>query len=443
MESKFFSPLNPENRILAERGEGIFIYDENGKKYLDGSCGAMTAGLGHNNQKIINAIKNQLDNLSFVYRSQFSSKPLEDLCRAIGEIAPGDLEYVSLANSGSEAAELAMKLAYSYWTAKGRPEKTKIISRWASYHGSTMGALSMSGNPGRRKEYVPYMSDYPVLELPFCYRCPYEKSYPECGLFCAEYLNKVINRVGKDNISAVICEPITGASGAGITPPDDYFPRIQSICNENEILFIMDEVITGFGRTGKFFASEHWSLQPDIIVFGKGITGGYFPLSGIIARKSIYDTLEEKSMKFGTGHTYGGNPLASACGLATIEYLKEEDIPGKAKEMGKILEDGLLEIMERISSIGDVRGKGLLFGMEFINHAPDGGDKKIFRPEDGITAKIVQRCFENGLIVYPSAGFIDGVHGDSILISPPMIITEEEIELLLNLLEKSIAEIML
>lgn len=443
----FFSPITSDTPVVADKGEGVFIFDEAGKKYLDGSCGAMTAGLGHNNKKIIEAMKKQLDSLAFVYRSQFTSKPLEDLCDSISKLAPGNLDHVSLANSGSEAAELAMKLAYSYWTVKGKPSKTKIISRWSSYHGSTVGALSMSGNAGRRKEYYPYLSDYPLLELPYCYRCPYEKTYPECDLFCGRYLETLINRIGKDNISAVIFEPITGASGAGISPPDDYFPLMEKICRENEILLIMDEVITGFGRTGDYFASKHWGLEPDMIVFGKGITGGYFPLSGVIASDEIYKALEEKGMKFSTGHTYGGNPLACATGLATLEYIQEEDIPRRAREKGEILEKGLVEMKNRQSLIGDVRGRGLLWGLELVdnragaNSKPE--DKKLFRPGDGITAKLVEACFNNGLIVYPSNGFMDGIHGDSILISPPMVINEEEIKLLLELLEKSLKEIKL
>ncbi|MGI6733918.1 MAG: aminotransferase class III-fold pyridoxal phosphate-dependent enzyme [Anaerovoracaceae bacterium] len=438
MKSKFISPVSTEKFTLAHRGSGIYIYDDTGKKYLDGSSGAMTVNLGHNNPEIANAIKEQLDRLTFTYRSQFTNQPLEELCNEIASLAPGDLIYVSLANSGSEATELAMKMAYSYWVAKKQPMKQRVISRWSSYHGSTMGSLSMSGNAARRKEYAPYVSDFPVLELPFCHLCPYEKEPHDCNLFCANYLQKMINRFGSENVSAVICEPITGASGAGITPPDGYFERIQQICRDNSILFILDEVITGFGRTGKYFAAEHWDLQPDIIVFGKGISSGYVPLSGIIVRQHIYEEMAQGGMNFSTGHTFSGNPLAAANALAVINYLKKHDIVKQVEEKGLILEKALKEVMRRSRMVSDIRGKGLLWGVEF---SKDKTGRNIFDPKDKITERVVKACFSNGLIVYPSSGYIDGIHGDSVLISPPLIISEEEIHLVVELLDASIRSV--
>lgn len=438
MDKRFFFPQPDDEIVIASRAEGVYIFDENGNKYLDGSSGAMTVGLGHGNIEIIDAIKEQLDEISFTYRSQFSNLPLEELCSAIAGIAPENLDYVSLANSGSEAAELAMKMAYSYWTARGKPTKQRIISRWSSYHGSTIGALSMSGNAARRKEYSPYLSDFPILELPFCHHCPFEKEPKSCNLFCANYLQTLINRIGSENISALICEPVTGASGAGITPPQDYFPRISEICNKNDILLIMDEVITGFGRTGRYFASEHWNIEPDIIIFGKGITGGYFPLSGIITSIDIYNTVDKGDSKFSTGHTYSGNPLACACGKATIKYLKTHDIVGKVFSKGALIEEKLTELMNRQQLISDIRGKGLLWGVEFMKSRTN---KEFFDARSGFTGKIVRECFENGLIVYPSTGFVDGISGDSILLSPPLTITESEIKTLMDLLEKSIERV--
>ncbi len=395
----------------------------------------MTVSLGHNNREIADAIKKQLDLLEFTYRSQFTNEPLEELCRAIAALAPGDLDYVSFANSGSEAAELALKMASSYWGACGRPTKQRIISRWSSYHGCTIGALSMSGNAARRREYSSYISDCPVLELPFCHRCPYEKEPDHCNLFCADYLQKMINRFGADHVSALICEPVTGASGAGITPPDGYFPRIQEICRKNEILLIFDEVITGFGRTGTYFAAEHWDILPDIIVFGKGITGGYSPLSGIVVRQGIHEAMEEKGVKFTTGHTFSGNPLACACAMAAISYMKSHDIVKKAADKGLLLEKKLKAMKGCCPLVSDIRGKGLLWGVEF---GKGGTGKTLFEPEEGVTEKVVKACFDRGLIVYPSSGYLDGVYGDSVLLSPPLIISEGEMDSLVELLEASI-----
>ncbi|GAB1475884.1 aspartate aminotransferase family protein [Bacillota bacterium] len=435
MVSRFISPLPEGGAVVAEHGDGVYIYDHAGRKYLDGSSGAMTVSFGHNNPEITNAVKEQLDKIAFTYRSQFTSKPLEEVCTMIAGLAPGDLNYVSLANSGSEAAELAMKMACSYWSVRGKPMKQRIISRWSSYHGSTMGALSMSGNAARRKEYSLYLRDYPLLELPLCHCCPYEKDPTDCNLFCANYLQKMINRLGSENISAAIFEPITGASGAGITPPEGYFTKIQEICRNNEILLIMDEVITGFGRTGKNFASEHWNLSPDIIVFGKGISGGYYPMSGIIVSGEIYDALKEKGVPFTTGHTFGGNPMACACAKATLDYFESHDILGNVGDKGTLLEKKLVGMMARQSVISDIRGRGLLWGVEFMK---DRAKKEYFGPGRGITEKIVRACFDRGLIVYPSAGYIDGILGDSIVISPPLVISEYEINELTTLLEAAI-----
>lgn len=435
MNSRFFSQTPDHPLPVAHHGQGVFLFDDQNRKYLDGSSGAMTANLGHCNAEISKTVKEQIDLLTFTYRSQFTNQPLELLCNKIAALAPGSLEMVAFANSGSEAAELALKLAYSYWKSCGKPNKQRMISRWNSYHGSTVGALSMSGNVARRQEYSAYLSDFPRLELPFCHHCPYEKEYPQCNLFCAEYLQRILTQLGEETVSAVICEPVTGASGAGITPPEGYFQKIREICSRNHILLIMDEVITGFGRTGTHFASEHWGIQPDIIVFGKGVSSGLCPLSGIIADRRIYDSLYEKGMSFSTGHTFSGNPLSTAAANGVLDYIEKHDIVRKTGEKGILFKKKLEELKSGCKLIEDVRGIGLLWGIEFSK----GGT--LFLPEEKLTTKIVSQCFKNGLIVYPSAGFIDGVRGDSILLSPPLVITQEEIELLFALLEKSIREV--
>lgn len=440
MSSHFFSPRPGHPSPLVLHGDGVFLYDDTGKKYLDGSSGAMTANLGHGNSNVADRINSQLNRLTFSYRSQFTNDPLESLSAKIAALAPGDLTAVAFANSGSEASELAMKLAYTYWRLKQKPEKQRILSRWNSYHGSTIGALSMTGNPGRRREYAPFLSDFPVLELPFCHRCPYEKTYPDCGIFCARVLEKTILRFGSDTISALIAEPITGASGAGITPPPEYFPYIASVCRENDILLIMDEVITGFGRTGKNFASDHWDVVPDIIVFGKGITSGFGPLSGIIISNKIRDAFIEHDGEFSTGHTFSGNPLSTAAASAVLDEIFKNGIIEAVADKGFYLETRLNGLKQKHSVIDDVRGKGLLFGVEFSADEENG---ECFPPEKGITANVVEQCFSEGLIVYPSSGFIDGIRGDSILISPPLTITIEEIDLLVDLLDVALSKLVL
>lgn len=438
MDSNYIFPDSKESLPSAEKSEGIYIYDHRGKKYLDGSSGPMVVNLGHGNKTITDAISQQMGKISFTYRSQFTNQPLEILCKRIEEVAPKGLNKVSFCSSGSEAAELALKLAHTYWNSKGKPLKTKIISRWHSYHGSTIGALSMSGNPGRRKEYSPYLQDYPSLELPYCYRCPYEKDYPQCNLFCARYLEKIISQMGGESISAFVAEPFTGASGAAISPPKGYFETIEKICRDNEILLIMDEVITGFGRTGKYFGSQHFDISPDIITFGKGLSSGYGPLAGIIAKEEIYDFMKGVGGEFTTGHTFGGNPLSTAAGVATMVFLAENNLVDRVAEKGELLGEELKGILKDVNIAVDLRGIGLLWGLEFAkskeNNTP-------FEKEVNLTKRIVKACFDNGLIVYPSSGFIDGTLGDAILISPPFIIEENEIKELADLLKRSLLQI--
>lgn len=439
MLSNSFPPDFTRERPVADKGIGSYIYTDDGKRYLDGSSGAMTSNIGHTVPEVGESIKNQIDKITFAYRGQFTTIPLEELSTCIASLAPGDLNKVSLVNSGSEANELAMKLACDYWNSAGLPQKKRIISRWPSYHGSTMGALSMSGNPARRKQYTGYLNDWPVIEVPFCHHCPYDKSYPECKLFCAKYLQKLINRLGSNTISAVICEPITGASGAGITPPDEYFPMLRDICNKNNILLIIDEVITGFGRTGENFASNHWDIVPDMITFGKGVSSGYGPMAGVLVKDEIFDRIfQNGNTYFLTGHTHGGNPLCAAGALAVLNYMEKNNVISSVKEKGAYIEKKLEDLYKKFSIVTDYRGKGLLWGVEL---AQGKASNEPFPKEFGMTVKMVNLCFENGLIVYPSQGFIDGVLGDSILLSPSFLISYDEIDKMFTILEDSIKKL--
>lgn len=434
--SKNFPPDFSEKRPIASKAKGIFIYDDDGKKYLDGCCGAMTSNLGHGVDEVIESMKEQLDIITFTHRHQFSNAPLEELCNRIASVAPKGLNVVSLVNSGSEANEMAVRMAYDYWCRNGGERKKRILGRWPSYHGGTFGTLSFSGIRNRRVPYNEYLDDYPVLETAFCHRCPYKLKYPECGVFCASYLQTVINRSGAETISAVICEPITGAAGAGITPPDEYFPMIREICTKNNILLIFDEVITGFGRTGKYFACEHWGVKPDIITFAKGASSGYGPTAGIIIDEKIYDTIAENPGSFFlTGHTFSGNPLCAAGATAVLQYIEKNNVVDGVAKKGAYLKEKLDYLYDKYEIVTDVRGKGLLWGLELSKNKET---LEVFNKEQEVTKKLVRIAFENGLIVYPSQGFIDGITGDSILISPSLLITENEIDQMISLLDKSI-----
>ena len=438
MEKKnFITPDHLKNAVKAVRGEGIYIYDEEGKAYIDGSSGPMTANLGHGNKEIKESIKEQMDKISFTYRSQFVTEPLLALCEGIAKAAGGDLNKVSLCNSGSEATELALKMVRSYFKAMGKPEKGKIISRWASYHGATIETLSLSGHSERRRDYSPYLTGTPQLEIPHCFRCSYEKKYPECGIFCARYFEKLVKREGPENIGAIIIEPVSGAAAASVVPPFEYFKIIREICDKYNILLISDEVITGFGRTGEYFAFQSFSFSPDIVTFGKGISSGFGPLAGIIVKEKLYEEMTEKGVEFGTGHTYGGNPLSAEAGVSVLQYMEKHDTVKQVKEKGEKLFSMVKALEKSLEVICEVRGKSLLLGVEFAEPGPL---SEPFSKEINFTKRVVDKCMENGLIVYPSRGFIDGVLGDSVIISPPFIISDEEMEKLVSIFEKSVRE---
>lgn len=420
------------------KGEGIYLYDMEGKRYLDGSGGPMCVSLGHCIPEIADEMYEQAKKLCFAYRIQFDNDPLEKLSEKLAQWAPGNLNRSYLVNSGSEANEMALKLARSYWMEKGMPSKTMIISRWSSYHGSTIGALSMSGHVSRRMEYFPYLEMYPQVAPPYCYQCPFEKKHPECGCMCAKQLEDAIHRIGSKNISAFIMEPIIAAAAAGVYGPPEYYKMIREICDRHDILLIADEVVTGCGRTGETFAMKHWGVVPDIITFGKGISSGFTPLAGFIAGDHIYDAILNGSGLFLTGHTFAGNPLSAAVGYSVLSYIEKHNLVEGAREKGEYMEAKLKGLMEKHEIVGDVRGKGLLWGIEFVE---DRETHKPFDASKNVTGRMVGYSMGNGLVVFASQGTINGVAGDAIIVTPPLTITHEQIDELVELLEKSIIQL--
>lgn len=415
-------------------GRGVYLYDKNKKEYIDGSSGAVTASIGHGVPEIIKAINDQANKVSFVYRSQFTSEPAEALARKLSEMTPGDLNWSFFVNSGSEATETAMKIAIQYWQERGIFTKTKILSRFISYHGITLGALSMSGHVGRRERFIPLLEDFPTVSAPYCYRCPFNLTYPSCKLLCANELERVIKRLGKQTIAAFIAEPIIGAAGGAIVPPDDYYTEIKKICDRNDILFIADEVMTGIGRTGKMLAIEHWNVQPDLVALGKGMTAGYTPMAATLVSDRVMEPILKGSKMIMSGHTYSANPQSAAVSLAVLDYIEKNQLVDRGKMMGNYLIHKLSTLANDFTFIGDVRGKGLLVGIEFVY------DKELKTPIK-LANLVIQKAMENGLLVYPSSAGEEGVTGDAILISPPLVITKEEVDELVNRLKKAFIEV--
>ncbi|HEX2171601.1 MAG TPA: aminotransferase class III-fold pyridoxal phosphate-dependent enzyme, partial [Dehalococcoidia bacterium] len=347
------------------RGEGVFLYDESGKRYLDGSGGALVAGIGHGVREVADAVAQQMAQVSYAHGTQFTVPAQTALAARLADLTPGDLSRVYLVSGGSEATESAIKLSRQYQVAAGRAEKHLVISRWLSYHGSTLGALSMTGHHYRRRPYRPLLIDFPHIPPSYCYRCPFDLTYPSCGIRCATILEDTIRQTGPEYVAAFIAEPIVGAAAGAIVPPPEYFPIIRAICDRYDVLLIADEVMTGIGRTGRNFAIDHWQVVPDLITTGKGVSGGYAPLGALIARESIFETISGTASGFVHGHTYGGHPPSAAAGAAVLKYLTDHDLVEAAERQGEYLFDRLRRLAER-PTVGDVRGKGLMAGIEFV-----------------------------------------------------------------------------
>lgn len=421
----------------AVRGEGVYIYDSDGKRYLDGSAGALVVNIGHGVRRIADVMAEQCRTLAFAHGSQFTTEPLERLAALVADMAPGDLDHVYFTSGGSEATETALKLARQYHLERGKSRKYKVIARWNSYHGNTMGALSMSGNVARRRAYTPLLLDFPHIAPAHCYRCPFASSHPDCDLMCAGALETEILRQGAENISAFIAEPVVGATMGAVSAPPGYFQRIREICDRHDVLFIADEVMCGCGRTGKDFAIQHWGVTPDILVTAKGMSSGYAPLAATIVKKEIHETFQKGSGRFIHGHTYGGSTLSCATGVAVLELMREWKLPEKAAEQGEYMR-AKMEGLYKYGFVGDVRGKGLMLAMELVK---DRKTKEPFPAELKLNEKIASAAFAKGLITYPGGGSADGVRGDHILLGPPLVITRAEIDELVALLDQALSQV--
>ncbi len=421
------------------RGKGVYIYDREGREYLDAVGGIAVVNVGHGVPEIVAAMTEQAQRVAFVSGGAFANEPARALAEELATWAPAGMRHVLLLAGGSEATETAMKLARQYHVERGKAGKYRIISRWISYHGNTIGALSMSGRTAWRWEFAPYLQNFPKIHPPYCYRCPYGKTYPSCQVACADDLERVITLEGPDSIAAFIAEPVIGTSAAGVTPPPEYYPRIREICDKYDILFIADEVITGIGRTGKNFGIEHWRVVPDIITTAKALSSGYAPLAAVILQDRVYDAIAQGSGRTTQGFTYSGHPVSAAVGMAVLKYLKEHNLVANAGRIGRILLERLSSL-KRFPIVGDVRGLGLFLGVEFV---ADQATKQPFPPNAGVTRRIVEATLEQGVVVVPGmSGMIDGVAGDHIQISPPYIFTEAHVEQLVRALEVAIQKVM-
>lgn len=418
-------------------GQGVFLYDTEGRQYLDGCSGAVTANIGHGVTQIVEAMSAQAAQVAFSYRSQFTNGPAEELAAELARLAPGDLNWTFFVNSGSEALETALKIAVQYWQERGEDDRTWVLSRKMSYHGITLGALSLSGFHQRRRRFTPLLQESPVVVPPYCYRCPLGRTYPGCGVTCAEDLEAVVSRLGPQRVAAFVAEPMVGAAGGAFSGPPEYFGRIREICDRHGILFIADEVMTGMGRTGRLFAIEHWGVTPDVIALGKGLSAGYTPLAATLVSDRVMGVIRRGSGQVMSGHTFSANPLSCAVGLAVLRYVQEHGLAEHAAEMGGLMRKWLQALQRRHPILGDVRGAGLMWGLELV---ADPAGPTPFPPQRQVTSLLVESARRRGLLLYPALVGADAAGGDAVLVAPPLTITAAELDLLVHRLDAALAD---
>jgi adenosylmethionine-8-amino-7-oxononanoate aminotransferase len=422
--------------------EGIYLYDQDGKRYIDGSGGSsVVTTIGHGIMEVSKAMAEQAEKFSFYPAHAFTNQPFLDLSDLVVSLAPGELKNNSrvwLTCTGTDATDDAVRLARQYWVESGRPSKYQIISRWQAFHGNNISVAGFSGITSRRSLFQPMYVDSPHIPPAFCYRCPFEKTYPSCNLLCARSLETTIRQQNPENIAAFIAEPEVGAALACVPAPDGYFQIIRDICTKYDILFIDDEVMTGWGRTGSLWGIEHWGVTPDIIATAKGMTAGYTPLSAVIARDEIWSVLEKKHSPFKAGHTLNANAVSCAAGLVVIQYILDHKLVENAKARGEQLSAGLNSLMDHHASLGDVRGKGLMVGFELVKSRET---KEPFDPGRHASVLLERAAMQRGLVTYPCTGSIEGVAGDMVLMAPPLVINATEIDEILKILDESLSEV--
>ncbi|MDG1981347.1 MAG: aspartate aminotransferase family protein [Alphaproteobacteria bacterium] len=406
-------------------GDGCYIIDEKGKRYLDASGGAAVSCLGHSDKTIQKAIIEQTEKLAFAHTSFFTSEPSELLANLLAKHSPEGLDKVYFVSSGSEAVEASLKLARQYFVEIGKPEKHKVISRKQSYHGNTLGALAAGGNIWRRSFFEKLLVETSLISPCYPYRHQtQDETELEYGLRVANELEEEIINLGSENVMAFIAETVVGATAGALTPVSGYFKRVREICDKYDVLLILDEVMCGMGRTGSLFACDDEDVVPDILTVAKGLGAGYQPIGAMICQNFIYDAIANGSGFFQHGHTYLGHPVACAASLSVLNKLVNENFSSQVKEKGQYLQKNLELHLGQNQFVGDIRGRGLFRGIEIVK---DRSTKEPFQKKLNIAGKIKKQALDIGLICYPMQGTVDGSKGDHILIAPPFIINESEI----------------
>ena len=418
------------------RGDGCYLYDENGKRYLDAVGGAYAANLGHSNPEIADALARQARSFGYLSGTAFTHGPVEELAAELAATLPGDLDKLYFLSSGSEAVEAALKLARQYWVESGKPGKHKIIALAPGYHGNTLLALSASAREHYKTMFREWLVDVHRVPASYPYRCRCRGQDPQCPVCSGAVLEDAIERLGSDTVAAFIAEPVGGSSTGASTPRPEYFHRIREICDRHRVLFIADEILCGAGRTGTWWSIEPYGVAPDLMTLGKGISGGYAPLSAVAAPERILDAIAGGSGDFLHAQTFSHHPVACAAGLAAVRYLKQHKLVERCSQLGVVLHQRLATL-KALPHVGDVRGRGLLAGIEFVE---DKATRAPFPRTARFAETFTDAALEAGLTVWPNVGHADGVNGDLVLVAPPFIITEGEIDEVVALLARALQD---
>ena len=431
-----FGRLTKGQLPTAVAGDGCYLIDASGKRYLDGSGGAAVSCLGHSNARVREALHAQLDNVAFAHTGFFTSEPAEHLADRLVAAAPEGIDRVYLVSGGSEAVEASLKLARQYFMEIGQPQRHRVIARRQSYHGNTLGALAAGGNEWRRAQFAPLLAETSHISPCYEYRGRADGETVEAyGLRVANELETEIQRLGPETVMAFVAEPVVGATSGAVPAVAGYLKRIREICDQYGILMILDEVMCGMGRTGYLFACLEDEVAPDMITIAKGLGAGYQPIGALMVSGPIYDAIAAGTGFFQHGHTYMGHAMAAAAANAVLSEIEENDLLARVRVQGDKLQSALVDALGQHPNIGDIRGRGLFRGVELV---ADRETKTSFDPALKINAKIKSAAFEAGLICYPMGGTIDGVNGDHVLLAPPFIITDGQIEELVSKLSGAI-----
>jgi len=432
---------NPKSKLpVAVAGDGIEIVDQDGKRYIDACGGAAVSCLGHSHPEVIQAVKDQIDQIAYAHTGFFTNQPAEELAAFLAERAPGDLDHVYFLSGGSEAVESALKLARQYFVERGEPTRRMYIARRQSYHGNTLGALAVGGNEWRREPFKPLLAEAHHVSPCYPYRYQHEGETDEqYAQRLADELENKILALGPENVAAFVAETVVGATAGVLPPVATYFKRIREVCDRYGVLLILDEVMAGMGRTGHLFACAEDGIVPDMITIAKGLGAGYQPIGAMLASDRVYQTIINGSGSFQHGHTYMGHATACAAALAVQQVIERDNLLHNVQLRGAQLQAELHSQLDNHPNIGQIRGRGLFVGIELV---ADKDTKAPFDPAQQVHRKIRQAALDNGLMIYPNGGTIDGTHGDHILLAPAFVCTAQDISTIVQRLHQSIEQVL-